>query len=328
MTVARALGMEQFAPVITPDLATKISTAYFYHHDVDNLEEGVQPFVTPAWDPQQRQGLMVMMQASDSLQDGASATLQDIMALKNLARISPPATVLQMYHTGQSFRVLLSMILGTAHPHATKFGDFLYHLGRMLPELEALAMRRAHTPLRIVRYIQLRFSNWMNQQLNSQQPVPEPNYHELLDRIRNQEAGWEPQIPYRYLPTGQPGNPTPSPTGGQPSGAAPAPSPAPGPPAAPTGQPQTGARTRVSNTKYDGAAYQQYRDKNMPLAQVRTHAKDASDPIPKNDQGTEVCLSYHVMGFCWSNCSRIGDHRPQTAGERTRTMKWCSTHFV
>lgn len=46
MMVARELGLDQYAPIITPDLATKLSTAYFHHHDVDNLEEGVQPFIT------------------------------------------------------------------------------------------------------------------------------------------------------------------------------------------------------------------------------------------------------------------------------------------
>lgn len=226
-----------------------------------------------------------------------------------------------MYHAGQAFRVLMCMILGTVHSHSVRFGDFMYHLGRMLPELEALAMRRAHTPMRILRFVQLRFSNWLNLQLVSQQRVPEPDYHSLLDRIRNQEAGWEPQLPSRYLATGQP----------------PAPAPPTAPPAAPApragnnpaaGDAATPARTRVSNTKYDSAAYQQFRDKNVPLMQALKHARDASDDVPKNDQGVETCLSYHVMGFCWSNCSRIADHKAQSSGEKARTIAWCTAHFV
>ena len=66
----------------------------------------------------------------------------------------------------------------------------------------------------------------------------------------------------------------------------------------------------------------------MTLGKARDHAKEASDPIPKNADGTEFCLSYHVLGFCWPNCARTQDHRPHTPEESTSLKAWCDQHYV
>jgi hypothetical protein len=57
---------------------------------------------------------------------------------------------------------------------------------------------------------------------------------------------------------------------------------------------------------------------------VRDKAKEANKPVPKNDNNTEFCLSYHVLGFCWENCGRKEDHRAHQATERTKVLNWCN----
>lgn len=328
--VARNLGLEQYAPTITPDLAAKLSSATFLHYDVNNLEEGIQPFITPAWTAQQREELTAMVAAYDTLQEGATVHLQDLLTLRSVSKVAPPATMLQAQHTGYSFRILLEMMLGQTHDHTLQFANFMHYFVRTLPELEAMHQHRSHLPTLIMRYLQIRFSQWTNYQVNSPSRVPSPNYLDLLERIKHQERGWEPFIPQRYLPSGGPG-----PTPAQPSQPAArtqvqmpaiAPTPPPTTPS-PTALPSTTQRQRINNTNYQ-PVYQQFRDKNLPLSQVRAHARQANDPIPLNSKGIETCLSYHVFGFCWSNCTRITDHTTQAAGDQAKTVAWCTAHFV
>jgi hypothetical protein len=49
------------------------------------------------------------------------------------------------------------------------------------------------------------------------------------------------------------------------------------------------------------------------------------DSPPNNDQGSPMCLSFHLREGCWSNCRRITDHRPQSAGERARLTTFLHT---
>lgn len=61
----------------------------------------------------------------------------------------------------------------------------------------------------------------------------------------------------------------------------------------------------------------------LPLKAVRDKARDAGKPVPNNDSGTEFCLPYHVLGFCWDNCGRKEDHRKHSSREHGRCLGWC-----
>ena len=94
----------------------------------------------------------------------------------------------------------------------------------------------------------------------------------------------------------------------------------------PATAPAASSRTCVTNNNYD-PAMQSYKDSGVNLATAQDHAKQASDSIPANSQGTEMCLSYHVLGFCWSNCSRVQDHRKHTSAETKQLKEWCDKHY-
>ena len=87
-------------------------------------------------------------------------------------------------------------------------------------------------------------------------------------------------------------------------------------------QHDTGRGARVNNGAYD-TRLQEFRDKNLSLSVVRDAAREAGHPVIVNQAGTESCLSYHVLGFCWANCSRQEDHRVHTNFETTMLWTWC-----
>jgi hypothetical protein len=101
-------------------------------------------------------------------------------------------------------------------------------------------------------------------------------------------------------------------------------------PATSTGTPASGAapsnRLQVKNVQYD-VKFQPFKDLHLSLGTIRTKAKEKGHEVPKNDQDTEMCLCYHVMGFCWDNCKRQLDHRAHSAPETKRLLDWCTKCF-
>ena len=53
----------------------------------------------------------------------------------------------------------------------------------------------------------------------------------------------------------------------------------------------------VNNTAYH-ADLKQYEDIGLPTKTVCNKSKEAGKPVPINTNGTEFCLSYHIVGFC------------------------------
>jgi hypothetical protein len=54
-----------------------------------------------------------------------------------------------------------------------------------------------------------------------------------------------------------------------------------------------------------------------PTKYIKKH-----DQPPHNDNGVRMCLSYHVTAFCYTNCTRIADHRKHNAKESARLAEY------
>jgi hypothetical protein len=67
-----------------------------------------------------------------------------------------------------------------------------------------------------------------------------------------------------------------------------------------------------------------FRQLGLSLTMVRDKAREANRNVPVNDDGTEFCLSYHVLGFCWEGCTRLQDHREHHPTENSRLVAWCT----
>ena len=306
--VGHELGQEMFVPTVTPDLANRISSGTYHHVDRDNLSDGVQPFITPALDPVSKTELHLNIAAYDTIVAGATAQLTDLAALQAAHKIHLPRSILQANHQFKSFRILLHGILGGDHPLTITYASFVLEFEAQQSQIEQLADTLDY-PAQLVRWVQLRLTNWFNRQYLHPGHVPPPNLLQLFDDIAN-EVPWKPRIPGLPLmiPTARGGTATTmsSSTVSTPTGV------------------MKPDHTRVPNSSYQ-TDLQRFKDSGVSLSKAHEQAKEAGSPIPTNGKGTEVCLSYHVLGFCWENCARAEDHWAHTKEEHKALLEWCTS---
>jgi hypothetical protein len=81
-STADDLGLLDYTPVATPSLAKKLTTCNFVHHDINDLDTGIHPFLTTYHDPVARTKLDTSIQAYDDVVQGAGAALSDLAALR------------------------------------------------------------------------------------------------------------------------------------------------------------------------------------------------------------------------------------------------------
>jgi hypothetical protein len=83
------------------------------------------------------------------------------------------------------------------------------------------------------------------------------------------------------------------------------------------------------------AEFDPFRNITVKIGSVLKKAAAQNHPIPVNDTGVPFCLSYHIRGKCYKNCSRHTlrtrkktQHRRLSAAELKTIILWCVTHFV
>ena len=136
-----------------------------------------------------------------------------------------------------------------------------------------------------LRHTQIRASNWFNTQIASPELVPVPDFACLVRQILHREQ-WRPmQAPTNFarqeapLPGRAPVAPQRTP-------------PLTMPPATPEGCCEC-----VTNVTYK-RDFTEFKEKEIPNKTVCEAAAAAGKQIPSNAWGTEMCLSYHISGFC------------------------------
>ena len=77
-----------------PSLAKKLTTYSFHHHDINNLEARIQPFITAYQDPVEQNSLEVSTQAHNNLVQGAGAALADLAQLLAAKCVGIPVTII------------------------------------------------------------------------------------------------------------------------------------------------------------------------------------------------------------------------------------------
>ena len=310
--IAADLGSIRATPVVGLGLARKLTSLQIAHHDLDDLSEGIHPFVTGALSQSDRSTLLRNIAAYDAVVSGAGARLEDLERLYAVDKVPMPQTFLQALHTFRSFRILLHAMLGNRHPFAQKFDSFVQAIGDVDKFLEA----HFATPTacaQLVRWVQIRSSNWFTNQVSSLSPVTPPDFERIIEDVQNMKS-IDVRLPNKYLTNNTPHTRTSTALPGVATPPMPLPlPPRPGP---------TTTRTRVTNTTYD-SRFTRFKDLRLNLTAVRNKAKDAGHPVPKNNADTEFCLCYHVHGFCWDACGRLEDHRVHTAAESTKLEDWC-----
>lgn len=337
LSVARTIGLRSAAPLATPDLTKKLVHLRFAGDNIDDLTEGLQPFVLTIQD----HGAIGFSTSLDTQQvrqqneeydllgsDNISTSLADARTIRTTSAAKIPQTYDHMLVMFQAYQVVLHATLGDNHPVVQAYDSFvraysdelLYYQGR----LKALACTNA--PGRLMRFIQLRMINWFRETRSTGSLPPPPDFRTALQCMDRSETSWIPDLPLAYkVPPVPPAAPTPSYAGSVVPGTGTIPPSVAGTDSTSTISQITNATKAPTSNPHRNPVFQPYHQQvqNIKLA---TLVKDKGAP-PKNTAGIPMCLSYHLRGSCWSNCRRSKDHCTHTMDEDASLVQWCTTAF-
>jgi hypothetical protein len=330
-TSAEELGYGNLRIQLSPDVASKIDGLLWKCSSRD-LGMGINPCTFGDSDPDSMQVNCDVIRQFDLLNDGgASASLQDIQSLIGKSKVILARTFVELEAASRMFHIYLHTFYGPAHAVTASWREFV---ARSNNEYRSLQYYTAKTPRHqllvpalVQHWCKLKFAYYVEHQWNSDGPVSVPDFVSLWEKIATGEQ-WESPLPEQYLaPLPGPTVPRPGP-----SGPSPAPSPAPGRPAPAPGPPAAPVSTAVVNLNYNATKFASFKELGLLIRDVITRAAAAGHPLPKNDRGEDMCVTFHVKGFCNANCRRNADHSPpgpvRNPAEEARLHAWCETCYV
>jgi len=323
------------AYIVTPSVANTIVGLEYRMANPDALSTGLQPFILTQTSSSEREAAQSRVNIFDTVMGGgANASVTDAEALVSNDPAVLPRTFPQARASLTVFQAFLLATLGEAHTWTLAMRRFLLRMSAREMELEELKPRdpqyRNLVPTLIVRWIQLRWDDWLQTQWYGFGDQPAPDLTTLFSDFRVGTA-WEPTIPAQYLRLQQPAPGIPA------AGVSPPAGPPRSVPAGGAGTSSTPPGTVVRNTTYsetDFGAYRAdatvkvrdlYNATGIPPTPISSHDSPANRWRP--DVPLRICLSYHVKAMCNSRCGRAGDHRPLTADKRQELLAWCSVHY-
>ena len=337
----RAQNMTDAAPIATPDLVKKVVGLHWAGLNMDDLSEGIQPFVLILHDYTNSDlGVEAQRRADtyDILQGAsAAATLQDAQALKT-AKAIIPRDLSEARAQLVANLLLWSVLVGDGHP-------FVYSLGTLVQEytgseymyqnlLKALTVEAPPAAL-LLRFVQLKTVNYWRTAANNRRLPEAPKFNKVLQKLAERNHGWIPTLPTRYwkplartvpvggsmvrstvssLGTSVPGHTLTDPGSSVGSRT---------PSAASTGSRQAPAKNPGVNQVFAAFA-----DKIRAMTLRDAITKGGNPPlVERNGVQSPMCLAYHLKGECWSGCSRREDHGPHTESEDQLLANWCQATY-
>jgi hypothetical protein len=189
--------------IVTPNLGKKLATLDWKMTNPEDLSTGIHPssvgYKTPA--ERQEQLALIALHAM-VMENGTAPSLQDAQLLRLTDHVSITLSITGGRYTMLNLLLVSYVGLGSVHPMSTEIHNFVVDYERHEPRLESLVpppqVQKALIPAFMVRYVQLRFSRWIETQLNSSTPVAPPQLTTLFDKIFVGEQ-WTPPFPAAYL---------------------------------------------------------------------------------------------------------------------------------
>jgi hypothetical protein len=303
------------APVATKELYEMILQGKLAppSHEMDDLTLGIHPFSCGYSFGQQGTTVQARAQRYDLMMAGLTApTLaeQDTFSTKEVPIPKSPYTGGLMI---KSCSVVLDVVQGPGAPLASSYRSFC---ARQWPEIEALLILGAESDPEmatnvvpsILRWIQVHMVHYLRRLMMGHNPRV-PDFDELTNIVLRKSFNLLPNMPSRYRVQPGAASLAGSPAG-IPAARAPAPAPAPGGPPA-TAAPRGGAI--ITNPNVTTGWPQALEASGRRLAELRETAPKTTN---RAGQTVPLCLSWHLKGSCYENCSRNGTHRnlaPQEA---------------
>jgi hypothetical protein len=314
--------------VLTPDVASKIDGLMWRSSHTD-LGVGINPCTFGDSDPESSQVNSDVIRQYDLLNDGgASPSLQDIQSLIGKSKATLARTFVELEASTKMFHIYLHTFYGPDHPVTASWRTFVARSNNEYRSLQYYIARTPRhqflVPALVQHWCKLKFAYYVEQQWNSYNAITVPDFEALWEKIATGEQ-WESPLPTQYLaplPAQHPVPGGPSPPPQQPGPNRPSPGPtAPG-----------GGSTSVANLNYNSTKFASFKDLGLMVRDVILRAAASGHPLPKNDRGTDMCITFHVKGFCNTNCRRSPDHSPpgpvRNPAEEARLYTWCETCYV
>lgn len=322
-STANAMNTPELAPVVTPALAKKLSTLRLAGTNLDDLSEGVHPFVLMIQDHTTAIGSQTYTDATndaadydDLMRGQGAADLADLRALKASTKVLIPETYALARAMLQSFVIVMTAMLGETHPQTLNISRFTtayvnrenFYIGRLQRQDPNLG------PARLLRYVQLAARAWFQEILLASDAadaasVPSPDYRSVLQKMNMGDMTWLPEIPEAYL--------KPSPVHEERSGDD----------KKGKGKDNDKKPLQILNTAKN-PKFDEFRSKIATVKFNEVIRKAGQPPnVHRNGKDTPMCASYHLRGQCWANCPRRVDHAPHSEGEDSTLYEWCKRAF-
>lgn len=309
-------------PVVSAKLVQDLLNFNFIGDSTEDIKTGFHPFIIADGNAEQRLANLEVARLYGYLQTGDMAvSLKDLEALQAKEVRSVPVTYWELEKTISAFGNLMGVVLGLAHPLLIAYRDMWAIMNSsMRDELQSAIDYQAHVkPTHLLRSIQLVCHHWFSSKRARLTP-PTPDFAGFLHQIHLQ-VYILPRLPtslyqlaYPRSTKSQHGSTLPGLiTTGSASGGSSGMSAVSGlASTTPSLRPQ-GTTTSGANTAAGRGAFM---SNLAPLVSLITLDKPnvklrdiiSNTAPPKMDDNTEVCLSYHLRGGCWSNCKRAANH--------------------
>jgi hypothetical protein len=351
-----ARGNEAFsyvAPVVSPKIVQDLLSFTFTGTSPEDLKTGIHPFVIADGSEEHRRSNLELARTYGMLTSGEQSIMYaDLQALEAKEVRSVPLNYFELEKTLGMFGNFLGVTLGSGHPLTTAYRLFWDGLSKGLRN--EIQMILDHTtarikPAHVLRSIQLMCYSWFHHRKVRLQPpaidfagilhqitlhtyivphLPPPLYrlanplvskqasmvstitptsvqssysHQPLDAI---SVLTSPTVPTSYASTMHSRAPTPS----------------------IVSTPSTATLRSTNRGSFQSNLTPDNTMQSLVPANIKLRDLIGTSPPPLMDDGTPICLSYHMRQGCWSNCRRIGSHGKQLSSSEKQRLATFALH--
>lgn len=283
---------------------------------LDDLTHGLQPFTCGFGRGPVRDRVEARIAAYDTAMGSeTNPTLAEQVQHLTTKEVVFPSDALQFVDMVQQTSTVVAVVQGHTHPHTRALMEFA--------EIDAPNLVRAWSDMReedqqqqgnifpyLLREIQLLMVGYYDELLHGGNPDV-PTYRRLKELVFQRRFHLLPSLPQAYVAS----------------------TPAPAP--APIGRNTQGGGGNTGGGSGGNVRLGERIQNSQPTKRAWMTKYEASGKgfnelralVPKDESNNPVCLSYHLKGFCYTNCQRSSSHVVLTGATKTRFESFVNTHL-
>lgn len=289
--------------LLTKEVFDMIKTAQFGAQPFcDDLTAGINPFTCGFGKGPKTKHIQVRTEAFDSMARGDTRPTMAEQSHFHTKEVVLPDEPYLCQQMSRATSVIIDLIQGPEHPHAERFREFatddieeFVNIFRDMSDDDQLRAGNVY-PLAL-REVQLMMNGYYSDLLAGKEPDL-PKYNEILGMARRRKWNLFAPLPSEYLLS-----PAQMPT--QAAGGAEARTP--------------GTGGNVTDRLNLGSRVENPRPLYNWQRKFRQSGKELSAlTAPKDERGNDLCMSWHLRGYCYGNCTRKATHCMLVGSPKTR----------